>query len=202
MRHWTRLFVLCLTLSLLVSLPAWAGDGTFSAEERRHIVELLETSRSELESLAAQADASAWNQRTDPERWSVGEVVEHLVLAEEAFHGMITGALAGEPNPDWKAVAAAGVEGVETLVQDRSQKFQAPEGLVPSGKWERDEALARYAKARARLLDVARSTDAAVKQFTIEGPPGTMNVQQWMALAGAHNLRHNQQIQDVLSELE
>lgn len=188
-------------LAVCWTLPAWAGDGGLSDDERTHLVTMLEDSRSELESLVAGVSADDWNRRTDPESWAVGEVVEHLILAEEAFLGMLTGALAGDEDPDWQVVAANGVEGVVNMVQDRAQKFQAPEGLVPSGELSRDEALTRYASARIKMLDLVRSTQAPVKKFTIEGPPGTMNVQQWMALAGAHNLRHNRQIADGLEAL-
>lgn len=188
-------------LSLLCALPTWANEGHLSDDERAHLIDLLESSRSELEAMVAQAGEDVWNHRTDPDRWSVGEVVEHLLLAEEGFYGMLTGAMAGEMDPEWAAVAANGVEGVVNLVQDRTQKFQAPEGLTPSGKLSREEALTRYAAARIKMLDLVRSTQAAVKMYTIEGPPGTMNVQQWMALCGAHNLRHNQQIQDGLDAL-
>lgn len=202
MRRKTRFLVPCLiVLTLAWALPATAGDGHLSDDERVYLIEMLEKSRSELESLVAQVDAEHWNHRTDAERWSVGEVVEHLLMAEEAFHGMLTGALAGDENPEWEAVAANGVEGVVHLVQDRTQKFQAPENLAPSGELSREEALSRYATARAKMLDLVRSTEAPVKKHTVEGPPGTMNVQQWFALCGAHNLRHNQQIQDALDDL-
>ncbi len=198
----TKILVLLLVvLTASWALPAMAGDGHLSDDERTYLIDMLEDSRSELESLAAQADAEHWNHRTDAERWSVGEVVEHLLLAEEAFYGMLTGAMAGDKDPEWQAVAANGVEGVVGLVQDRTQKFEAPENLSPGGEMSREEALSRYATARAKMLDLVRSTEAPVKKYTIEGPPGTMNVQQWFALCGAHNLRHNRQIQDVLDEL-
>ena len=198
----TKFLVLCLVaLTLCWSLPASAGDGHLSDDERAFVVKMLEDSRSELEGLAAQADAEVWHQRTDPDRWSVGEVVEHLLLAEEGFYGMLTGALAGEQDAEWEAVAATGVDGLVGMVQDRTQKFQAPDDLTPSGELSREESLARYAAARAKMLDLVRSTDAEVKKYTIEGPPGTMNIQQWLALCGAHNLRHNRQIQDVLDGL-
>lgn len=193
----------CLALLLaLATAPAFAADGEVSAaltaEERAHLVELLETSRTELEGLAAQAEGDLWSTRPAPESWSVGEVVEHLVLAEEMFFGLITQTLESEPNPDWQTVAASGTEQLETTVQDRSQKFQAPEMLQPTGEPSRDDLLARYAAARAKTLELVESLDGPIKQHTFTGPPGTMNTHQWLVLVGSHNLRHNQQMREAL----
>lgn len=193
----------CLALLLaFAAVPAFAADGEVSAaltdEERAHLVDLLETSRSELEELAAQAEGDLWSTRPAPESWSVGEVVEHLVLAEEMFYGMITQMLESEPDPEWQAVAASGTSGLETTVRDRSQKFQAPEMLQPSGEIPRDDLLARYAAARARTLELVASLDGPIKQHTFTGPPGTMNTHQWLVLVGSHNLRHNEQMREAL----
>ena len=176
-------------------------DG-LSDDERAAVVEMLEKSRSELEALVASGDPEQWATRSDPERWSVGEVVEHLVLAEEGLTAMIHGALAAEPDPEWAQIAAGGTDGLITTVQDRSQKFQAPEVMQPKGEATRDDMLARYATLRAKTLDFARSVKAPVKRHTASGPAGKMNVHQWLALIGAHNLRHNQQIAEVLEQLK
>ena len=197
-----RQLLSCLVLFCLagVAVAEDAPSPMLSDAERAHLVELLESSRQELEVMAAEVGKEEWLKRPDPEKWSVGEVVEHLALTEDALFGMIHQALSSEPDPEWQAVAV-GTEGVETMVQDRSQKFQAPEGLQPKGESERSATLADYATKRARTLDFVRSIQAPVKQHLAQGPPGKMNVQQWTALIGAHNLRHNRQIQDVIDQL-
>lgn len=193
----------CLALLLtLTAVPAFAADGEVSAHltdaERAHLVEMLETSQSELEALAAEAEGDLWLARPDAESWSVGEVVEHLALAEEMFYGMITQMLESEPDPDWQSVAEGGTETLETTVQDRSQKFQAPEMLQPAGEASRSDTLARFAAARAKTLELVGSLDGPIKQHTFTGPPGTMNTHQWLVLVASHNLRHNQQMEEAL----
>ena len=195
-------------ISLLLMFALVFSAGTLGAEEpvkdgltddeRSELVEILEKSRSELEELAAKTDEAHWLEKPDPERWSVGEVVEHLVLAEESLFGMVTAALEGEADPEWAQIAANGTGDLVNTVQDRTQKFQAPEILQPKGETPRDELLARYAALRTKTLDFVRSTQAPVKRHTAAGPPGKMNVHQWLALMGAHNLRHNQQIAEVI----
>lgn len=201
--HRTGRFRACLALLLaLAPVPAFAADGEVSPnlteEERAHLVELLETSQSELEALAAEAGEDLWTERPAADSWSVGEVVEHLVLSEEMFYGIVTSMLEGEPDPDWRTVAESGTAGLEATVRDRSQQFQAPEQLQPTGEPSRSDLLTRFASARARTIELVRSLDGPVKQHTFTGPPGTMNAHQWLVLAGAHNLRHNQQMKEAL----
>lgn len=204
------LLLLTLTSSTVFSAAIFAADGVdasstsaeispyLSADERAHLVELLESSRSELEALAGEAAGDLWTRKPADDKWSAGEVVEHLVLAEEMFLGMVTGMLNGEADPEWQTVALGGTQSIETGLQDRSQKFQAPEMLQPQGEASRQELLERFAKSRTLLLDLARSTEAPVKKFTHAGPPGNLNAQQWLTLAGAHTLRHCQQIREAL----
>ncbi len=200
-----KMFSLLMGSSLLWVGTAAAEEAVkdgLSDHERAEVIKLLETSRSELETLAAQTDEAHWYQKPDPERWSVGEVVEHLVLTEESLFGMVHGALASDADPEWVQIAANGTDALAKTVQDRSQKFQAPEVLQPKGEAPREELLARYAALRTKTLDFVRSTQAPVKRHTAAGPPGKMNVHQWLTLIGAHNLRHNQQIAEVIEGFE
>ena len=191
----------------LVALPLIAEDhegptGSLSAEERAEIVDLLERSRSELESLTAGVVGERWTTRPGEDRWSVAEVVEHLVLSEEGIVGMARTALEAPVDPEWEAIAAASsVEGLVANLRDRSQKFSAPEVFQPRGEMSREELLAKFAAARAATLDFVHSTQAPLKMHTAEGPPGKMSAQLWLVLCGAHNLRHNQQIEEVLQQL-
>ena len=199
------MFSLLMLSSLLLAGTVAAEEAVkdgLSDSERAEVIELLEASRSELESLAAQTDEAHWYKKPDPERWSVGEVIEHLVLTEESLFGMVHGALESDADPEWVQIAANGTEELAKTVQDRNQKFQAPEVLQPKGDTPRDELLARFATLRTKTLDFVRSTQAPVKRHTAAGPPGKMNVHQWLTLIGAHNLRHNQQIAEVIEGFE
>lgn len=183
------------------SATAAAIEPGLTSGERAEVVQMLEKSRTELEALVARVGDDRWVQRADAEKWSVGEVVEHLVLAEEGLMAMAKGALQGEPDPEWKKIAQAGVDNLLNTIQDRSQKFQAPETLEPKAEASRQDMLARFASVRAQTLDFVLSTQAPLKQHTAAGPPGKMNVHQWLVLIAGHNLRHNRQIAEVIDGL-
>lgn len=197
-----RRCVLLVPLVLGTPLVALASDGTLTAEERGEIVDLLVASRAHVEELVANTPADQWATKPGEGRWSVGEVVEHLILSEPVLRGLALGALETPANLEWETVAATTTAQLVANLADRSQKFQAPEMLQPTGELARDEALRRFSGERAVTLDFIRSTSAPLKVHTATGPPGTMNVAQWLALVGAHTQRHAAQIEEVLGQLE
>lgn len=192
---------LALVLLALVAVAPAAADMTLTADERAELVTLLEDSRRQFEELTALTTGEAWNQPPAEGKWSVGEVAEHLVLAEEGILAFAQSALEGEIDPEWEARTATTVENLIATLGDRSQKFQAPEQFQPNGEMSRAELIEKFGMLRARTLDYARTTDDPVKGYTIEGPPGKMNVHQWLGLIGAHTLRHNAQIAEAQAML-
>lgn len=193
-----RRSVLVLLLILLLPIAALAGEPTITDAERAELITLLEDSRRQLEELTAHSSGEAWSQAPAEGKWSVGEVVEHLAMTEEGILGMAQGALTGEQDPEWETVADTTIQQLVGILGDRTQKFQAPESLQPAGEMSREEALAKYAAARAKTLDYVRTVDGPLKAHTAEGPAGKMNAHQWLGLIGAHNLRHNAQIEEAM----
>ena len=193
--------LLCTAIALLLSLPTGAQElgGELLDDERAQLIELLESSRSETEAMAAQATCENWNKKPAEDSWSVGEVIEHIVIAEEGIFATAVGALDTPEDPDWQEMAAKGdVSALVTQFKDRSQKFQAPDPFQPKGEMDRDELVRRFGAVRAATLDFVRRSQEPIKRHTATGPPGKMNVHQWLALIAGHNLRHNLQIAEVL----
>lgn len=190
-------------VTVVVCTPAaGAADAHMTDDERQEIVDLLEDSYAEFEGLVADVDGEAWSTKPAEDRWSVGEVAEHLLLAEGALFGVIQKAMEAEPNEDWEAVAAKGLDPIVTQVPDRTQKFQAPEGLQPTGEMSRQDVLKKFAEAREKTLEFVRTVDGPVKSHTQPNPLlDDANVPQWAAFIAAHNMRHNQQIAEVKEQL-
>src|SRR6185369_6389369 len=83
---------------------ALAGDeGKISAEERAKAIKLLKESQAEtLEALEKLSDAQL-KFKPAPERWSVLECAEHIMLAEGLLFSAVQRAVDTKPNPDWAA---------------------------------------------------------------------------------------------------
>lgn len=182
---------------------AESADPHLSAEERAALLELLETSKAEFDTLVAGVEGEAWSARPAPDKWSVGEVAEHLLLAEGVIFDRARQALEAEPTADWPAVAAkVGRADILGFTTDRGQQFQAPDGLQPKGEMSREEILARFAEARAATLAFVRDTRDPLKAHTSPNPVfDELNVPQWITFLAGHNLRHNQQIAEVKETL-
>jgi hypothetical protein len=129
----------------------------------------------------------------------VGEVAEHIWLAESLLFGAMENALKTPENPNWEEATKGKDERVVSILTNRSGKAQAPETIKPTGK-SRAEIMAGLQTVRAKTMKFAQETQAEMKSHTTEHPFkifGTLNAMQWLIYIPAHNLRHNQQIAEV-----
>jgi quercetin dioxygenase-like cupin family protein/uncharacterized damage-inducible protein DinB len=188
----------------MTELKEAAPAATLTGGERTEILDLYDRSQNDFQSLVARTTDEQWSKKPAPDRWSVGEVVEHLAIVEKALNGFILQTLAAPVNPNWAVVETS--RPIDTILRngtDRSRKFQSPEFAMPKGQMSRADALAMYGGARAQNAELVRRTSAEVKKHTADVPNGgVMTMHQLMAYVGIHNLRHNAQIAEVLGQLE
>jgi hypothetical protein len=148
-----------------------------------------------------------WNFKPSPERWSIAEIVEHMVLVQELVLGPIQAGLAAAPaagNRDYKLVD----DFVGSRFPDRSMKLQVPEPARPSGRWVPAEALEKLAANCGRLTGYVESTPD-IRRRTIQAPPlvaiskgelKEMDGYQWVLAVAAHTERHIKQIREVQAD--
>jgi hypothetical protein len=68
--------------SILLLVAAVAVAEEISAQDRAKLVQYLTGARDQVLAEAAALSDAQWSFKPGPDRWSVGEVVEHLALAE------------------------------------------------------------------------------------------------------------------------
>jgi DinB family protein len=180
-----------------------ASDPTMSAEERAKAIKLLKDSEQEtLDALEKLSDEQL-KFKAAPDKWSILDVCEHILLAEGLIFGAVDRALATQPNPEWETKTKGKTEFVEKAVVNRTVKVKAPEEIVPAGKLSRAEIIAKYKEARGKTLKFTEETQLPLKSHTLEHPfPvfGTLNAYQWLIYVPLHNMRHNLQIAEVKSD--
>lgn len=188
-------------LALTLALPLLAPpDAALTNQEReKALTALRESERALLETLAPLSDVQ-WSYKPAADRWSVGEVVEHLMLTETSTLRLIEDSLNQRPDPNWRARPAALTEDLTKRVLDRSQKSKAPEGISPRGVLSRQEILRKYREARAWRSAIVQRAGLPLKAHFASGPPGTYNLYEWMLLISLHNQRHNAQIAEVIAD--
>ncbi len=184
----------------VMCLPLCAADGHMTAEERAKVMNYLEESRKEFLAAIDGVTEEQWKWKPAPERWSVGETAEHIVLAEALLFGTVKGAIAAPPNPAWEEKTKGKTEFIERVMAPRLGKATAPEPIVPSGKMTQAQVRETFLKQRVEIEKFAKETQIALKEYTAEHPfPvfGTLSAYQWLIYAPLHTERHDKQIAEV-----
>jgi hypothetical protein len=145
-----------------------------------------------------------WKYKAAPDRWSIAEVVEHIVLAQEYVLGTVRAELAKSAATEGMGNAAK-LDGIlKDKTPDRTVKFQAPPFLVPTGRWTPAESMERlhknFAALRAWLetpgLREHSVAAPAVKALT-DGAYESMDGYQTILFVAGHTQRHAMQAVEV-----
>src|SRR5258708_29268640 len=121
---------LCLAASPFFS---YAADGSLTAQERAQVIQLLTDSRKELLAAVSDLTDEQWKWKPTPERWSVGEVAEHIMLGEGGLYNKMQEALKNPPNPEWETKTKGKTELLLQVMASRLGKAKSPEEIVPQG---------------------------------------------------------------------
>ena len=189
--------LLCLAL---LCVPLRAADPHMSDAERAQVLKWLDESQKEFFEAIATVSEAQWKWKPAPERWSVGETAEHIVLAEALLFDNVRKAMAADPNPDWEAQTKGKTEFIVRVMPSRQGKAVAPEPIVPRQALTRAQVRERFEKQRSEIVKFADDTKAALKEHTVVHPfPvfGTLNAYQWLIYIPLHTMRHDKQIAEV-----
>lgn len=183
-----------------------AADGKLTAEERAKTIRTLHDSQNELMSQIEKLTDQQWNARPAAFKWTVGETVEHIALSEGLLFSAMERALATPVNPDWEAKTAKKEAILDGLLAGRQGRANAPEPIQPlKRKMSRADIMTLLKDSRAKTLKFTEQTDLPLKAHTFDHPfPvfGTLNAYQWLLYIPAHNLRHNKQIVEIMTNPE
>ena len=116
-------FAVC---SLAAGLRA---ESLTQGERDRALSELYASRKKFLDSVAGLSPAQ-WKFKPDDNVWSIAECAEHIALSEDLIFALITKVTQGPADPSKRAAIKVTDEQVLKGVNDRSQKFKAPEGEV------------------------------------------------------------------------
>ncbi len=185
-------------LSLLSCVPLCAADARMTPEERAKVLNWLEESRKEFLSAIDGVTEQQWKWKPAPDRWSVGEIAEHVALAEASQFGNVKKALSLPANPAWDEETKGKTERLEAILAPRLGKAQAPEAIVPKGEMTIGQVRERFEKQRAEIVKFSTETDLPLKQHTFNNAFfGTLNGYHWLIYAPLHTMRHDKQIAEV-----
>jgi hypothetical protein len=164
--------------------------------------ESLNADRAALREAVDRVPPALRGRKPAPDRWSVAEVLEHLVIVEGRVV-MMLGAMI--PTAPMVAESAAGAATAidRVALRDRVNRITAPDAIQPTGAMSADEAWASLERSRVQLhglLDTAEGRDLThiSRQHPVLGP---LDGYQWIAAIGGHEERHAAQILEIAAEL-
>ncbi|MEP6766067.1 MAG: DinB family protein [Gemmatimonadaceae bacterium] len=168
------------------------------------IVAYLAQERAELEAYVLSLPESSLQRRAHPERWSVAEMLEHLVIVEDGSGRLVS-----------KLVKQAVEEGAVQETDFSSKlgcldmyyvdgvKIVAPSFLTPDKQIPVADSLAALRVTRERLL-VAIQKANGLDMTRVKGPHplfGPIDGYQWIVMIGKHEERHLHQMKDTVNAL-
>ena len=185
---------------LIFGSNLFAADSHMTAEERKQVLAWLEESRKEFLTAIDGVTEDQWKWKPAPERWSVGETAEHIVLAEASLFANVRKAVASPANAQWEEKTKGKTELIVSVMAPRKGKATAPESIVPTGKLTRAQVIEKFEMQRAEIEKFAAETKDTLKEHTVEHPFqffGTLNAYQWLIYVPLHTMRHDKQIAEV-----
>jgi hypothetical protein len=192
-----------LTTALVVGLaPVATTTEQPTAAERAKLVEYLTTTRDQVLAETEKLSDAQWSFKAAPERWSAGEVVEHLALAESFIFDNHQKAMASAAaTPEQRTATKGKDEVILKAIPDRTKKAQAPEPLQPGTRLgPRAKVLAAFRERRGKTLDYVGKTNADLRGHVADSPLGPLDGYQWLLFVGAHTERHLAQIREVKAD--
>ena len=184
MRHLT------LVLALVAAVPLRAA-APISQADRDALIKDLERSRTVfLDGIADVKTEAQWNYKPAPDRWSVGECAAHIIAAEQYFRDNIAAALKSPALPAAQQ-STAGDATLSKMIRDRSQKFQAPAAIEPTGKVvPKAQAIKDFEATRARTLQYVRTTQDPLREHGAGTAPNVTTAYQLVLMLSGHTERH------------
>jgi FMN phosphatase YigB (HAD superfamily) len=172
--------------------------------------DLLREARSSLREAVGAVPADLRGTRPGPDRWSVAEVLDHLVRVERTVAGLVrsmaaevrAAAVSGDPPGDEASGDDIAVRGLRPVL-DRGRRVRSADAFQPDGVVGWAEAWAALEGSRATLL--AEVEAAAGLPLERANRPhfaiGPLNGREWIVFVARHEERHAAQVREIARSL-
>jgi hypothetical protein len=188
-----------------LAVICYVGAGSVDAkpvtkEERKAAIKYLKhTQKLFLDSVKGLSEEQLkW--KPAPDKWSVFEVAEHITLAESFIFDLISGQIMKAPANSTKTSEVT-MQQIQTMVPDRTNKFQAPEPIRPDkAPWSSmSDTLAAFKQRRATTIGFIESGNDDMRERFFMNPAFNKEIDAylWIAFLSAHTERHVKQILEV-----
>ena len=167
----------------------------------QEIINEIESVRQNIYDTVAALTQTQMDFKSAPERWSISENLSHLNKVERGLPKLYTMLLQKIEEAGLKPETEGSMlDSLEHAQLDAAtQKFQAPERVLPQSGLTKAEVLAALQQSRQAILSaVAPAGEYDLSGVTWPHPAlGDINFYQWVLFIGKHEKRHLGQIEEV-----
>jgi hypothetical protein len=170
-----------------------------SAEERQRAAAYLTRTRDNLLQAVSDLTDSQWHFKPGADRWSIAEILEHLLLVEGGVHRIIAG-MPEAPCADVERNNAEVEKIILAEVPRRSPKYTAPPHVCPLHELAPAELLKSFVERRAVTIEFLETAPALRGHVAPHPILGLWDGYQWIMAASAHTARHMGQVLEVKAD--
>ena len=167
------------------------------------LIDELTADRARLEAALEHVPIPLRGQRPAADRWSVAEILEHLVIVEQRAATIVRELAATAPAAD-KAAGSNRSGGFDrTVLRDRSQRVMAPPMIQPTGHMDAETAWKALQQSRSVLVEAIRAAEGRDLSAVTRPHPrlGPLTGYEWIAALGGHEERHTAQIEEIAESM-
>jgi DinB superfamily len=177
--------------ALFALVPAFADPMT--QVERERLVAHLEMTQAWITDEVSPLSSTQLNYRPAPDRWTVAEVVQHLVVAETNYWKLFQDAMKQPPQKLPVQATDADVlwYGIDRTRHDTTSADENPKDQ----KIDAAQALKAFLAMHAQLLATARSTNEDLRGHAV--PDWKVDAYQCLLEISTHEQRHILQIREI-----
>jgi hypothetical protein len=185
------------TLLLLCSV---AFGQTFTPADRKKAATYLDETRDGVVAATKGLSEAQMKFKPAPDRWSVAETLEHIVLVEDSLlPNVIDKVMKSPPGAADRDTAKIDAM-VLAMIPDRSHRAQAAPPVTPAGRWTPADTLDRFLRTRSKTIALLESTPD-LRAHASDSPLGQpLDAYQWVLFMAAHSQRHAKQILEVKAD--
>lgn len=168
--------------------------------DRSQLIEGLERSAAGFTAAFQGLTAAQFHFKPGPDRWSIAETAEHVIVAETGSGKLVRGKLVREEAaPELIEAARDGAAKVDRRLLKRDTPFPAPDFVVPTGRWSTpDEMIAVFDESRQATIVFLKATPLDLTRFVALHPAlGPLNGEGWLLFLIRHCVRHIDQIEET-----
>lgn len=163
--------------------------------DRKYTVDNFKRTRDALVKETEGLTIDQWNFRESPDRWTIGEIVEHLGTWERAWSREIDIDTRNKPQPELNEKSRPDSYYTEFIMEEK--KHDAPDFAKPTGLLDGPENIVFFLKQHELNLKFVETTSLDMRAYFEQTNGEPRNLHQVLIFQWGHIDRHLRQIRKI-----